>query len=138
MSIAYSYDQGSNGIGRLTGVSDATGSTVYTYDQKGRLIHDSRVIGGLTYVTSYSYDSAGRLIGLTYPGGRQVNYALDALGRIAQITTSVNGKVRRCCPRPPIVLSAACSRSPTATLNPTFAPMISTNGSAVTRSATRV
>ena len=94
VSIAYSYDQGSNGIGRLTGVSDATGSTGYTYDQKGRLIQDSRVIGGVTYVTRYSYDSAGRLIGLTYPGGRQVNYALDALGRIAQITTSVNGQVQ--------------------------------------------
>jgi len=93
VSIAYSYDHGSNGIGRLTGVSDATSSTLYTYDQKGRLIQDSREIGGVTYVTGYNYDSAGRLVGLTYPGGRQVNYALDALGRIVQITTSVNSQV---------------------------------------------
>jgi YD repeat-containing protein len=103
VTIVYDYDRGNNGIGRLTGVTDSTGTISYAYDQKARLIQDTRVIGGVTYVTSYSYDSAGRLVGLTYPGGRQVNYSLDALGRIAQISTSVNSQ-------PQTVLSGATYR----------------------------
>ena len=93
-SILYTYDQATNGIGRLTGVSDATGTTSYSYDQKGRLTQQVRVIGGVSYATSYSYDSAGRLIAMTYPGGRHVSYTLDALGRVNQITTTVNGQLQ--------------------------------------------
>lgn len=91
-AIAYTYDQGVNGIGRLTGLTDATGSTAYRYDQKGRLIQDTRTIGGVTYTTAYQYDAAGRLTGITYPGGRQLTYTLDALGRIARIDTTLNGQ----------------------------------------------
>ena len=93
-SIVYSYDQGANGIGRLTGVSDATGTTGYSYDQKGKLISQVRVIAGQSYTTGYSYDSAGRLVSMTYPGGRQLNYTLDALGRVGQVATTVNGQAQ--------------------------------------------
>ena len=86
----YQYDQGANGLGRLTQITEPNSTTQYAYDQKGRLTTESRVISGVTYATSYGYDSAGRLISVLYPGGRQVAYTLDSMGRVQQIATSKN------------------------------------------------
>jgi RHS repeat-associated protein len=93
-AVSYSYDQGPNGMGRLTGFTDATGSTAYRYDQRGRVIQETRTIAGVSYSTSYQYDAAGRLVGMTYPDGRQLTYVLDALGRVGQIDTVLNGEAK--------------------------------------------
>ncbi|MFN9974392.1 MAG: hypothetical protein ACK58T_31320, partial [Phycisphaerae bacterium] len=85
---SYAYDQGSNGKGRLTQITEPNSITVYAYDVRGRLIAETRTINGVAYVTAYAYDSAGRLTGMTYPGGRTVNYTLDALGRVQSVATT--------------------------------------------------
>jgi YD repeat-containing protein len=87
-SVTYQYDQGTNGIGRLTQITDAGGSIAYSYDQHGRLLNETRTIGGIAYTTAYRYDSAGRLAGMTYPNGRSIDYVRDAMGRISQITST--------------------------------------------------
>lgn len=89
--ISYTYDQGTNGLGRLTQVSDVTGTSNYSYDQHGRLIGEVKVTHGVTYTSGYSYDTQGRLNSMTYPSGRVVNYSFDSMGRISQITTALNG-----------------------------------------------
>jgi RHS repeat-associated protein len=95
--VAYTYD-GANYSGsvpygktRLTGVVDPSGSTTLYYDARGNLISQSKVIAGSTYSTSYSYDSSNRLTGITYPSGRTVTYGLDAVGRVASVSTMHNG-----------------------------------------------
>lgn len=90
-TVSYQYDQGNNGIGHLTGITDATGTTTYSYDQHGRLTGETRVIQGATYTTAYAYDAQGRLSGIAYPSGRVVSYGFDGLGRINQIATMYNG-----------------------------------------------
>jgi YD repeat-containing protein len=90
----YSYDQGLNGIGRLTGITDPTGSTFYAYDALGRVTNETRILGGHSYATAYNYDSAGRLTALTLPSGRTISYGLDALGRVSSISTSLNGQAK--------------------------------------------
>ncbi len=90
-TVTYQYDQGVNGIGHLTGITDSTGTTGYSYDQHGRLIAETRLAFGATYVTNYAYDAQGRLATTTYPSGRAVNYSFDSLGRISGIETSFNG-----------------------------------------------
>ncbi|ANC52531.1 hypothetical protein A4249_01840 [Brevundimonas sp. GW460-12-10-14-LB2] len=90
-NITYSYDNtagGNKGIGRLTGVSDASGSHAYVYDAQGRVTYDTQVIGGQLYVVSYAYDSNGDLASVTYPSGHIVNYARDNTG----VTTSITAK----------------------------------------------
>jgi len=82
-TIAYTYDQGANGIGRLTGITDSTGSTQLAYDAAGRVVSDTRVVSGITFATGYAYDAAGRLFRVTYPSGKQVTYTFDAGGRIS-------------------------------------------------------
>jgi YD repeat-containing protein len=43
----YRYDQGTYGKGRLTGLTDPSGTTSYTWDQRGRLTTETRTISGL-------------------------------------------------------------------------------------------
>ena len=89
--ITYSYDQGTDVKGRLTGMTDPSGTYAYTYDTQGNLIKEEKTIGGVTYETEYTYDSAGVLTGITYPNGRTVNYQLDNAGRVVQVSTAKDG-----------------------------------------------
>jgi YD repeat-containing protein len=96
VSIAYTYDvsvaePNAPERGRLTGMTDPSGTTSYLHDLQGRIVQEARVIGGRRYITGYRYDAAGRLAGITYPSGRTVTYGFDALGRIAQVDTSYLG-----------------------------------------------
>jgi len=93
----YAYDQGTNGIGRLTSISETnpanqvTSQIAYTYDLHGRVASETRTVNGIQYVLGYSYDTAGRLSGLTYPSGRTITYTFDALGRISGLSTTPSG-----------------------------------------------
>jgi YD repeat-containing protein len=93
-SISYQYDQGANGIGHLTQITDVTGTTSYAYDQHGRLASQTVQTHGASYTTDYGYDTQGRLSNLTYPSGRVVSYLYDTMGHINQIATSANSVVQ--------------------------------------------
>jgi RHS repeat-associated protein len=84
----YQYDQGVNGKGRLTTLTEPNSTTQYVYDSKGRLTSETRTINAIAYATGYGHDSFGRLSGMTYPSGRTVAYTFDSLGRIQGITTT--------------------------------------------------
>ena len=94
------YDEGMNGLGRLTSITEtsAAGTVVqttgYVYDQKGRVASETRTIGGMTHTTSYAYDVAGRMSAMTYPSGRTTNYAFDGLGRVNRIETSAGSQTQ--------------------------------------------
>jgi len=86
----FTYDDvtgGNAGKGRLTGVSDPTGSTSYRYDVHGRLIAEVRTIAGIAYTTSYGYGTNGLLTSMMYPSGRQLTFTRDGLGRTQKIET---------------------------------------------------
>jgi len=89
-NITYTYDQGSNGIGRLTLLQDNSGNTGYQYDARGNLTQQTYTTNGTGYTTTYTYDTADNLTQMSYPSGRIVSMNRDALGRIAQMTTSTN------------------------------------------------
>jgi RHS repeat-associated protein len=92
-NVSYSYDDTTSGkfrIGRLTAITDESGSTTFTYDNRGNVVEESRVVGGLTYVTKYTYDTADNLVQMAYPSGRLVNYARDTLGRVISVTTQAS------------------------------------------------
>lgn len=89
-NVAFTYDStagGNEGIGRLTSLTDQSGSTAFVFDALGRIASDTRVVSGQSYATAYTYDPAGRILTETYPSDRIVAYTRDALGRIAGITT---------------------------------------------------
>jgi YD repeat-containing protein len=94
----YGYDQGANGIGRLSTITETNSSNqvtsviAYAYDQHGRVTNETRTVGGVQYAVGYHYDSGGHLDQLTYPSGRTVAYTFDSLGRISSMTTAKPGE----------------------------------------------
>ena len=92
-NVTYAYDfvtGGNKGIGRLTSVTDQSGSTAMVYDALGRVTSETRVIGSQTYTTAYAYDAADHLTEITYPSGRIVTYARNRLGQVSGVTTKQN------------------------------------------------
>ena len=93
-TITYGYDQGTNGLGRLTSITDSNssiGTISYTYNTRGRILTETRTMNSIGYVTGYTYNSAGQLTGVTYPSGRTLTYTLDSLGRLNQVSTTQSG-----------------------------------------------
>jgi RHS repeat-associated protein len=82
-TVTWHYDQGANGIGHLTHMTDRSGNTSWTYDRHGRVSSKTQTTLGHSFTTRMSYDAAGRLATLTYPSGAVVAFAYDAAGRVS-------------------------------------------------------
>ena len=48
-NISYIYDEGPNGVGRLSRITDASGSTEYGYDGRGNIISVTQTVNGQSY-----------------------------------------------------------------------------------------
>ncbi|WP_175597049.1 RHS repeat protein [Peristeroidobacter soli] len=88
-TLTYTYDAGTYGKGRLTGVSDADHSLSWTYDDQGRVLTAGQVVGSVSKTTSYSYANGLRQ-SMTTPSGQVISYSYTD-GKITGI--SVNGTV---------------------------------------------
>jgi RHS repeat-associated protein len=94
-AATFTYDQGTNGVGRMTGLTDQAGTGTYTYDLMGRIATEQRTIGGLSNSVSYDYNLDGSLWKLHYPSGAVVTYTLSAngtntAGRVLSVADSSN------------------------------------------------
>ena len=91
-NIIYTYDEGENGIGELTTVTEGFGATGYSYDSLGRMSSMTRTINGQSYTTSYTYDLAGEVLTETYPSGRTIRMIRDGAARITGIEAKGPGE----------------------------------------------
>src|SRR5260221_13155250 len=59
-NVVYRYDEpvAGFGIGRLTSVSDSSGSTAYVYNARATVVQETHVAAARSYATSYAYDPA--------------------------------------------------------------------------------
>lgn len=97
-NMTFTYDSvasGNEGNGRLTSVTEQSGSSAFTYDALGRVTEDAKTIQGLNYSVSYAYDAGGHITQITLPSGRVVTYMRDADGLVTSVTTkpSASGTV---------------------------------------------
>jgi RHS repeat-associated protein len=93
-TITYSYDAttgGNKGVGRLTGVTEESGSSAFTYDSQGRITQDLKTIQGRAYTVQYGYDRNGRVTSQTLPSGRTISFARAPDGLVTGITTTPAG-----------------------------------------------
>ncbi len=100
MALTYTYDQGTNAIGRRTSMTDPTGNTTWAYDLRGNLISESKFVAlfGVdygTYTTAYAYDSADRMTGMTYPTGEVVNYSYTNQGTVESMGSSLDQYIQQ-------------------------------------------
>ncbi|MCG7923068.1 MAG: RHS domain-containing protein [Candidatus Thiodiazotropha lotti] len=76
LNVSYTYDQGTHGIGQLTQMSDAEGTTDYQYNAFGELTQVTRTSqDGVITTFSYSYNPQGQLASQSYPSGHSVHYS---------------------------------------------------------------
>ncbi|MCK9614270.1 MAG: hypothetical protein M0R48_02055 [Candidatus Omnitrophica bacterium] len=91
--INYLYDDNlkENCIGRLSKVTDTSGSTEFFYDKLGREIKSIKRVSGIEYQVSRTYDILDRLSSLTYPDNTVINYSYDAnSGLLEKVSNSTN------------------------------------------------
>ncbi|MGC5859718.1 RHS repeat-associated core domain-containing protein, partial [Ralstonia pseudosolanacearum] len=100
------YDGGTSpqptDIGKLTRMTDESGSTRFQYDGFGNLLQKTQTTtaNGVTkdqtiaYAYGTSGSSTGHAVSLAYPSGSVVGYSYDTGGRVAGLTlTTANGSV---------------------------------------------
>jgi RHS repeat-associated protein len=80
----------SNGKGRLTGMSDASGQTAWTYDAIGHIVTERRTINGVTKTISYAYNLGGLVSSLTYPSGRIITYSYNPASKQTAAVDTAN------------------------------------------------
>jgi len=86
-TIAFTYDTGANGKGRLNGFSDGSGSTQYAYDTHGRVTGKTQTSGSVVRTVGYGYNASGQLETLTTPSGQVIHYTY-ANDRVSSITVN--------------------------------------------------
>ncbi len=84
--VNFTYDQGSNGIGQLTGMSDGEGETDFIYNTFGEMIRKTRTSrDGIITTFTYAYDALGNLHSQTYPSGNTLLFSYS-YGKLDGIT----------------------------------------------------
>lgn len=100
LDVTYAYGQpnsvtgcvASYPKGRLTHVTDSTGSTTWCYDRRGNPIEKIVTFDGYTIDMHYTYDLADHLEGIDYgTGGSSITYGRDPAGRIDTVGASRDG-----------------------------------------------
>ena len=82
VTVTWTYDQARAGyanIGRLTSMTDPSGTATYNYDVDGNLIQGGRTVDGNAFAFTKRYDLGGRLLSTAYPDGTNVGTATDSL-----------------------------------------------------------
>jgi RHS repeat-associated protein len=92
--VTYTYDAGFLGKGLLTGMTDASGSTIYEWDEAGNPHSEQNTIDGVMNTISYQHDAIGLLTRTTYPDGMIVTWERDAAGNVSRVTATRDGVSR--------------------------------------------
>ena len=95
LDIRYRYDEGTYGVGRLTGVTDASGDTTISYDHRGNVIRRRWDSGSQLLDVAFGYDLVDRISHITYPSGWRVNYYYDGAGQAVLVTNTGADGVER-------------------------------------------
>jgi RHS repeat-associated protein len=92
--VTYTYDQGGApafALGRITKMTDTSGSESYTYDKLGRILQLQKILGSTSYTTGYQYNAGSELTQITYPSGRIVEQSFDKTGQLCEVAPVTSG-----------------------------------------------
>ncbi len=87
LDASYLYDADGN----LVTIANGFATRHYTYNENGRLTREEISLGDTTFTLAYALDALDHITSLTYPSGRTVDYAPDALGRATRAMPYLSG-----------------------------------------------
>lgn len=87
-TVTFTYDQGANGSGHLTQMTDPTGQTNWSYDALGRMLRKTQKTGSVSLTVTYKYNGKGQLATITYPSGAAVKFTYTK-GKVTKIAAGV-------------------------------------------------
>lgn len=82
-------------IGRLSKITDESGTTEYCYDRFGNIARKVQTTGGQVRVVRYGYSKSNALASLTYPDGTVVDYVRDTQHRVQEVGVTAAGGTRQ-------------------------------------------
>ncbi|MDD5341005.1 MAG: carbohydrate binding domain-containing protein [Patescibacteria group bacterium] len=90
--VAYVYDSGTDGLGRLYTATTADFETTYEYNPLGQIKTETKDIDSTEYETQFDYDRAGNQTLITYPSGDQVKYEYNGAGLLESVSQKPDGE----------------------------------------------
>lgn len=93
---SWTYDAESN----LVSIVGAAATQTREYDAVGNVVGQRTEVGGHLLALDYDYDGLGHRQSMTYPSGREVTYAPDALGRPTAASPVLHGVTHHANGRP--------------------------------------
>jgi len=100
LDVAYTWDTAATGCvppnrlarGRLSTVTDGSGSTTFCYSRFGDTALKTQTIAGTAFTVSYAWGKDDRLSSVTEPDGTLVAYTRDNDNRIEAVSYQLNGQ----------------------------------------------
>jgi len=83
--VTYTYDSGTDGVGRLTSVTATGADTDYTYNPLGKIKQETKTINSTAYQTDYTSDRLGNTLTITNPDSSVVKYTYNTAGQLETI-----------------------------------------------------
>ena len=102
-NVTYEYDTTNTAclavesfmIGRLSKMTDQSGTTAYCYDRFGNITRKVQTTNAQVHNVRYSYNKSNQLAGMTYPDGTLIDYVRDEQARVKEIGVTVTGGTRQ-------------------------------------------
>ena len=83
--VTYTYDSGTDGIGRLTNVTNSAVTKALVYNALGLTKQETATLNAVNYVTTYDYDRQGNQTLITNQDNSQVKYIYNSAGLLDQV-----------------------------------------------------
>lgn len=92
LTQTFTYDNCTNGVGRLCAVSDVNSRTTYVYSPEGWITGRGFSVMGAGYSYGYAYNAMGQVTMVAYPDGNQALYTY-ANSAVSTVQVNINGVV---------------------------------------------
>ncbi len=83
--VTYTYDSGTDGIGRLASVAATAANTTYAYDANGNQKQEVKTLNSVGYQTNFTFDRQGNQLEITNPDSSKVKYAYNTAGQLETV-----------------------------------------------------
>lgn len=91
VEVTYTYDNCTNGVGRLCSVTNSNLTQSMTFNAMGLPVTEDKTIDSVTYHTAYGYDRQGNQTQIVNPDGSEMVYQYNNAALVEQVLSGPSG-----------------------------------------------